>query len=185
MNKVDIRQRALAIRRAMPLEEAEARSEDIAHNLWAVDIFKAAPTVLTYVSSKDNEVDTLNIIRRLLLEEREVLVPLARSGGEMVWSRLFHLGALVRGKHGLLEPALIDQQVVQPPENTVCLVPGLAFTPQGYRIGYGGGYFDRFLSASDAYSIGLAYNAQWIPAYEFEAYDMPVHAIVTEYGIYP
>jgi 5-formyltetrahydrofolate cyclo-ligase len=185
LNKIEIRRRALAIRRAMPYEEAEARSEDIAYNLWTLEIFKSAPTVLTYVSSKDNEVDTLNIIRRLLQEEREVLVPLAREGGEMAWSRLTRLESLVRVHHDLLEPSPEQQQIVQPPENAVCLVPGLAFSPNGYRIGYGGGYFDRFLSASDAYAIGLAYNAQWIPAYEFETYDMPVHTIVTEYGIYP
>jgi 5-formyltetrahydrofolate cyclo-ligase len=113
-----------------------------------------------------------------------VLVPVVRGPGEMLWSRLETWDDLARGHFGLLEPRGDRTRPSTPPPGAICLVPGIAFTPDGGRIGYGGGYFDRFLIYFDGFTAGMAFNVQMRDALPLDECDVRVHAVVTESAVY-
>lgn len=184
LDKSEIRRRFLQQRRAMAPGDAAARSAAIRDRTLALPEVREARDLLVYVSSKDNEVDTKSLISALLYRRRTVLVPVSESGGVMAWSRLEDLNELVPGRFGLFEPLEQYRRMTPPPDGAVALVPGIAFTRDGYRIGYGGGYYDRFLADFRGRSFGLAYDHQLVEAFPIEAYDVPLSAVVTESAVY-
>lgn len=167
-------------RKALSAEEYRARSAALCERLCAMPAFRATAAMLTYVASKDNEVDTCPLIRQLLDEERTVLVPVAAPGRSMPWSRLDSFSDLAPARFGLLEPRPERLRIAEPPAGSVVLVPGLAFTPQGDRIGYGGGYFDRFLAGFTGVKIGLAFDCQIAETLPHAPHDVRVDMVVTE-----
>lgn len=178
--KERIRKHFLAVRRALSPEAVAANSRRIVERVQALPEFAAASAVLTYVASKDNEVETKELICSLLAETRPVLVPIARRGGALAWSRLLALDEIGPGRFGVLEPRRPHIRVQEPPQDAIALVPGIAFCTVGYRIGYGGGYFDRFLGHFTGVAVGLAYECQIAPAWAAETHDVPVEVLVTE-----
>lgn len=183
-DKKTIRQRLLAARQALSLVEVTEKSAAIGAHLKTVPEFNVASTILTYVASKDNEVDTKPLIEWLLREQRTVLVPATLGKGQMVWSRLEKMGELAPAAFGVLEPKPECRRDTVPPAGSVVLVPGLAFTETGWRIGYGGGYFDRFLAGFHGAKIALAYAMQMVSEIPVAPHDVPMDVIVTEAGIH-
>lgn len=183
-DKKTIRQRLLAARQALSLAEVTEKSAAIGANVKTLPEFTAASTVLTYVASKDNEVDTKPLIQWLLREQRTVLVPATLGKGQMAWSRLEEMAELAPATFGVLEPKPEYRRDTVPPAGSVVLVPGLAFTETGWRIGYGGGYFDRFLAGFHGAKIALAYAMQMVPEVPVAPHDVPMDVIVTEAGIH-
>ncbi|HNR35360.1 MAG TPA: 5-formyltetrahydrofolate cyclo-ligase [Candidatus Hydrogenedentes bacterium] len=179
-SKDELRRIALAARRALSPEMAAAKSAAIAERVRALEAFQQAPCVLGYVASKDNEVDTRALMDGVLREGRPVLVPVAKPRGIMIWSALRDWNDLAESRFGILEPRAESMRPTTPPPGSVCLVPGIAFSEDGYRIGYGGGYFDRFLAGFDGVSIGLAFREQLYPRWIPEAHDIPVQMLVTD-----
>ena len=184
LEKKTIRHEILAARRALTPAEAAEKSAAIGASVAALPEFAAASAVLTYVASKDNEVDTQPLIARLLEASRPVLVPATLGKGRMVWSRLESLDELAPATFGVLEPRPEYRRDMPPPAGSVVLVPGLAFTKAGWRIGYGGGYFDRFLAEFAGTRIAVAFALQIVPEMPVEAHDVPMHIIVTESHVY-
>jgi 5-formyltetrahydrofolate cyclo-ligase len=184
MNKSAMRKTLLERRRAIAPEVAGAKSAAILDRLKALPELITADTVLCYVSSKDNEVDTRRLIEWLLGEKRRVLVPITEPKGKLVWSELHSLDELAPGRFDILEPRMERRRVVVPPEGAPVIVPGIAFAPDRRRIGYGGGYFDRFLAAYRGVSIGLAFDIQIVPDFESHSRDIPVNFVVTESRVY-
>ncbi|MCC6486046.1 MAG: 5-formyltetrahydrofolate cyclo-ligase [Candidatus Hydrogenedentes bacterium] len=183
-SKQYIRSRSLAIRRALGREECIARSRAVLARLPVLPEFMRAPLVLTYVASKDQEVDTRPLFRLLSGEGRSVGVPRVAGRGAMEWRRVSGLSELAVGHFGIREPNDGAPLLESFPEGTVVLVPGIAFTRQGDRIGYGGGYFDRFLSTFGGVSIGLAFDFQIVETFELEDHDIPVDIVVAESSVY-
>lgn len=184
LEKKAIRTRLLEARKRLSPEEAATKSAAIRQRVACLPEFQAASAVLTYVASKDNEVDTRPLIDELLRARRPVLVPLTRGKGQMVWSRLEHMTDLARGTFGILEPRPERQHDMPPPPDSAVLVPGIAFTLTGWRIGYGGGYFDRFLAEFPGVKIALAYDMQIVPEVPVAPHDVPMDILVTETAIY-
>lgn len=184
MDKHEIRRRLLARRRALSPEKIREWSAAIADRLRAEPAFAAAPAVLAYVASKDNEADTGPLIRGLLAAGRPVWVPVSGAGGRMQWSRLGGWEELAPGRHGILEPRAAHRRYGFPPAGAACLVPGIGFSVRCQRLGYGGGYFDRFLACFGGVAIGLAYGFQVLPELPVEAHDVRLDCVVTESAIY-
>lgn len=184
MDKHDIGRTMLARRRAMSAEETAEKSAAIAEHLCALGEFRLPRPLLTYVASKDNEVDTRGLIRDQLRQGRTVLVPIAKADGVLAWSVLMSLDEVAPSRFGILEPQSQYQRIAEPLASSVCLVPGIAFTRSGYRVGYGGGYFDRFLSVFSGIAIGLAFELQLVDSFPLDAHDIPVHLLVTEERVY-
>lgn len=188
--KAAIRREYLAARQALSAAEWAERSRAVLERLASVAEFRDATTVLTYVSSKDNEVDTQASIESMLTRGVCVVVPIAGEDCRLTWSRLESLSELGPGRFGILEPLPEFVRPTDPPDSAVVLVPGIAFTRDGYRIGYGGGYFDRFLADFGGVSIGLAFDLQILQrettdaASLFQPHDAPVDIVVTESSTY-
>lgn len=163
--------------------EADSR---IRASLLGFSAYQAASLVLSYVSYGE-EVDTRGIIEEALASGKQVAVPRTKTKPRaLLFSLIDSLEELVSGFRGILEPPE-DAPVLDPLDmaGSVCLVPGLVFDSDGYRIGYGGGYYDTFLRFYPGIKIGLARSWQVannpLPS---EAHDIALDAVVSEYGAF-
>lgn len=172
-------------RRAMPGAAWASASDAITKTFCASAQYANSSLLLTYVSAKDNEVGTWAIIDRALSEDRVVMVPIVIPGcRDMQWVQIHGRKELHPGRFGLLEPDAAKARPVDHSANTVCLVPGIAFTHSGARIGYGGGYYDRFLEHFSGVSIGLAFELQIAASLPQENHDRSVDFLITENDFY-
>lgn len=178
--KAAIRAQALAARRALSPSAVAAGSRAIQERLAALAAYREAGTLLCYVASKDNEVETLPLIEADLAAGRDVLVPVMQPGRRLGWSRLERVEDLTPNRWGILEPGTQARVWVDPPVDAACVVPGVAFRRDGYRVGYGGGYYDRFLSVFVGKSFGLSFSCQLNDAWTPDNFDQPVDFVVTE-----
>ena len=140
--------------------------------------FESAGVILTYMPMR-GEVDL-----RLLLERFPVknwLLPRIQSAGQMVFHP-YDPGRLVEHAYGMLEPAA-DLPQVPAGEIDLALVPALAYDRRGYRLGYGGGFFDRFLAGFEGISLGVTYQALIVDSLPADKHDVRVQSIASEAGI--
>lgn len=180
--KTVLRREINSKRRALSLEQWALLSEKIRRRIIESPFYASAEILLTYVSSKDNEVDTHTLIDCALAEGKQILVPvLANERGGLRWSRLTSRDQLIRGRFGLCEvqPEFIEE-VRYPDKGSICITPGIAFSKTGYRLGYGGGYYDRFLGEYQGITIGLAFEFQVVDAVPVDTHDFRVHHVVTD-----
>jgi 5-formyltetrahydrofolate cyclo-ligase len=175
-----LRREFLARRQAMPHALWREKSEAIARRVLAMPEVQHAGTVLAYVSSKDNEVDTIAIIEALLREGHRVAAPRVTGPGLMEWRLIASMQDLAPGEFGVLEPRVEQTELYEDFRPTdVCLVPGVAWDRRGYRVGYGMGFFDRFLRGFPGLSMGLAFSEQ-LSEFPVESHDMAVAGMVVE-----
>ena len=132
--------------------------------------------VLIYVS-KDTEIDTLDIIKYCLHNNIKVAVPKCIKD-DLVFYYISSLDELVLGKFNVLEPN--NRRVVKSYKNSLCITPGLVFDNEGYRIGYGKGYYDRFFNKYDGVKIGITYKDTLLESIPHEEYDNQVDFIITD-----
>ena len=182
--KRELRRIMKARRREVPPDERGAYSAALCGNLLdredvrrAID---AKGVFAVYLASKD-EIDLSLLIERLWAAGSRVVVPAWRDGTYklVAYSPKTELFA---GPMGILEPAPVGDGAVTVPEGdvSVWIVPGLAFSPSGARMGYGGGWYDRFLAKSNpsAISLGVAYPFQIVEHLPLEPHDLPLSAVV-------
>ena len=138
---------------------------------------------MTYVPFQE-EIHTTLIIEDFLSRNREVYIPVTQpKEKKIIVSRLLDLEKdLETGHFGVLEPKAFALRPTDPKEIDLIIVPGLAFTKSGYRIGYGGGYYDRFLPtlAHKPATIALALDFQVMDTLPLNDFDVPVDMIITE-----
>ncbi len=135
---------------------------------------------LCYVSFR-SEADTHEIIRFLLNNKKRVAVPVCEDK-QMRFFEIRSLSDLQPGRFGILIPKPDDADIVTDFSNALCLVPALAFDYNGNRLGYGGGYYDRFLSENKIQTLGFAYGnclCRHIPSEDF---DVKISTVLTENG---
>ena len=186
-DKSSLRSNYLAARRTIPVRTRLESDASIASALCAFPIFSEARLVLTYVS-RAAEVGTQDLIEALLAEGRRVAVPrVDRASCSLIFHEIFSLDELSPGTMRILEPAADAPAISSPAQlvGSVCLVPGLVFDGAGHRVGYGGGYYDRFLAFYPGDKIGLArttmLSSNPLPA---DAHDVPVDFIATEGAVW-
>ena len=175
--KKALRRTLLMARRAVPLQARRAADAAIAARLFEL-VFPEG-YIFCYVGV-DFEIRTVPVITAWLQAGRQVCVPLCSSERAVMTARaITSLGELSPGRMGLPEPSP-DAKIVHAP--AAVIVPGLSFTPQGYRLGRGGGYYDRYLSElpPQTPTIGLCYEAFLSDSLPREPHDAPVSAIITE-----
>lgn len=180
--KAEIRRAMLAARRGLPGPEREERARTIARRLGELPAWRDAGIVHVYIGAVDGEVETREIVREGLERGMRVLCPRVRwSPRGLDTFEIRSLDDLEEGERGLAEPAPDRARRVAPgtPIDLV-VVPGIAFDREGRRIGYGAGFYDRFLAETDAPRVALAYSLQVIDAVPAEPHDEPVDWIVTE-----
>lgn len=179
MMKKEIRNEAKAYRASLTTEEIIQNSRVIADRLFDTSEYKNAGRVFCYVHTR-TEVRTDEIMRQIRRDEKELFVPLV-MGKNMAFIRISHETELTVGSFGILEPVYDENRVSEPGETDVILVPGLAFDKTKARIGYGGGFYDRyFASHREGIRIGLAFSGQIVETAEPEPFDERMHRIITE-----
>ncbi len=183
LSKKELRAVALSRRDALPPAERAAFSTSIAAALKGMPEYARAHTVMLYVSF-GSEVETWDLITAALAGGKQVTVPkVIKSEGALVPSLVKDPAKdLAPGAYGILEPRYDALRPVRPSSLDLILVPGVAFDAGGRRIGYGGGYYDRFLPtvAATAVCVAAAYEAQVFPALPQDAFDHRVDYVVTE-----
>ena len=170
-------------RASLTPEFAQVCSTAIQRRLLATDCYRAARAVALY-SPIQNEVATAMVATDAISSGKEVLFPrLGRGRAAMAMVRVHHLSDLVPGAHGIPEPPA-DGDVVAPAAlaGALIVVPGMAFGPQGQRLGRGGGHYDRFIAAlpREAITVGLAYSFQLLDGIPQESHDRRLQYIITE-----
>lgn len=169
----------------MPTGEARRKSRQIADTVKTIPEYAHAKTILFYVSSKPNEVDTHALIREALDRGARVLVPVTDfDRRKLDFSEIRQMDELIPARFGLLEPAPHAIRPARASEADVIIVPGVAFDTACRRIGFGGGYYDRLLSGEHAPAIALSYEGQFVERAPVDSNDMPVDIIVTEHAVY-
>lgn len=139
-----------------------------------------AGSIFIYVG-KGTEVDTTLIIKDALAKGKRVLVPKTVYLGHMEACEIDSMEDLIPGTHGILEPKDLTYRM-EPEKIDVAFVPCVAFTKDGYRLGYGGGFYDRFLPRGRFKRILVAYSKMEENTLPHDVYDEKVHGILTEEG---
>ena len=134
------------------------------------------------ICSMGREVDTRRIIDAMFASGKTVALPVCEGEGIMHFSELRPGGLKVEGMYGILEPEK-DSPVITPRDGDVILVPALTFDKNGYRMGKGSGYYDRFLKKRDFISIGLARDRLLVDSVPRQEHDMQVKILVTDRDI--
>lgn len=183
MSKRILRSRLVAQRSSMPPDEALRRSADVQENVRQVPGWQELRTVLVYLPFQ-NEVDTWELIHELWGRGASTLAPCCRPEcpGEMDFYQFRSLQDLRPGSYTIPEPdpglcPLVDVR------NCECiLTPGVAFDRQGFRLGFGGGYYDRLLALTEknVQTIGLAYDFQIMETLPREPHDQAVQVVCTD-----
>ncbi len=175
MDKKELRNWVRQRKKEMTEEEVCRKSALLARKLFAAPFYQKASVIYGYLSY-NQEVRTLPILARALEDGKRVAVPKV-YGEEMRFVYLSDLSQVVPGYRGIPEPA-VDTPVARDPAALV-LMPGLAFDEAGHRIGYGGGFYDRFLALEPEHpTVALCYDFQVFPALETQAHDIPVDYVL-------
>jgi 5-formyltetrahydrofolate cyclo-ligase len=178
--KVRLRRRCKAIRTGLGDEICQQASKAICAHLAAWDTFQSAEVVLSYMPMR-SEVDLRSLFA--VFPEKRWLLPRILPGehGRMVF-HLYDPQHLVVHPYGMAEPAPHLPQVPAD-EIQLVLAPGLAFERSGWRLGYGGGYYDRFLRRFGGASVGVVFRALLLESLPHGEYDVPVNWLVSEGGL--
>ena len=181
LEKQRLREERLAVREALSEQERAVLDDCITQKLLATSEYAEATTVLTYVSVS-SEVSTSMFIECALRDGKTVAVPRCLPGHRLEFVAIVSLEQLVAAPFNLLEPsrelpALTEDQM----SNAICIVPALLVDTKGYRLGYGAGFYDRFLSTYPGKKICLAYQQNLSQTtLPHTAFDVAVDMVITE-----
>lgn len=175
MDKKALRAEIRAKKRAMTAQEIGEKSAALAKAFYETAEYKNAKTIYGYLPY-NQEVRTTQMLAHALADGKQVAVPKV-YGDEMKFILLSDLSQVAKGYAGIPEP-IADGPVAADPTALV-LMPGLAFDPEGHRLGYGGGFYDKFLAAEpDHPTLALCYDFQMLPHLDTESYDIPVDRVL-------
>lgn len=154
--------------------QIEAASIDLSQQFLQHPLYRQANTLYAYLSY-NQEVRTDAIIRQALADGKTVAVPKI-FGQIMRFVRIHTESPILSGYKGIPEPK--ENDIVQDP-NALVLMPGLAFSPNGQRMGYGGGFYDRFLAAESHPTIALCFDFQLVDRIPVQKHDIPVDVVLS------
>jgi len=172
-----------ARRAAIPPAERHRHSAAITAYVCELPLYRASETVMLYMALA-HEVQTTTLIAHARRHHKRVIVPVVTSDGLVTVVCPTEASHFHPGPFGILEPRDLSV-VVSPSEIDLVLVPGVGFDTRGARLGYGGGYYDRFLRLLSARTHfgGLAFHAQIVPSIPRLPHDVCMPFVVTEQGV--
>lgn len=175
MNKKELRKEYLKIRHN--IEGKTQKSNDIFNKIINLDIYKSSKTVGIYYSM-DDEVSTISLIDYSLKLGKEVCLPRVLNNNEMKFYKITDRNNLSKSKYGVLEPT--NNNLVNPKTIDLMIIPGVVFSKELYRIGYGSGYYDRYLLKTNSYKIGLSFKETLVDFVPHDEYDVKLDLIITD-----
>ena len=184
LEKQRLREERLAAREALSEQERVRLDDCITQKLLATSEYTEATTVLTYVSVS-SEVSTRMFIECALRDGKTVAVPRCLPGHCLEFVAIVSLEQLVAAPFNLLEPAKeLPALTEDQKNNSICIVPALLVDTKGYRLGYGAGFYDRFLSTYPGKKICLAYQQNLSQTMlPHTAFDVAVDMVITESNV--
>ena len=174
--KSELRKQVLHEMKDLPREQKQAMDQALTDQFLEHPFYQEAKIIATYLSFP-HEFQTQELIEQALKDGKKVLIPKTYPKGCMDFV-VYHPQQLAKTSFGLLEPQG-DLEVVDASQIDLIHVPGLAFTREGYRIGYGGGYYDRYLEHFSGHTLSTVYPCQirdFIP----EDHDIPVQEVLID-----
>ena len=175
MDKKQLRKQIREQKRAMTPEQIEEKSRLLREKFLASQQYREAKTVYGYMPY-NQEVRTVPILEQALADGKRVAVPKV-YGDEMRFIYMTDLCAVANSDMGIPEP--VADSPIADDKTALVLMPGVAFDPQGHRIGYGGGYYDKFLSQEPEHpTVALCYDFQMLPRLDTEEFDIPVDLVL-------
>ncbi|CIY79107.1 5-formyltetrahydrofolate cyclo-ligase [Streptococcus pneumoniae] len=174
--KAELRKQVLQEMKAISQEQKQALDQTLTERLLQHPFYQEAKVIATYLSFP-HEFQTQELIEQALRDGKKVLIPKTYPKGRMDFV-VYNPQQLVKTSFGLLEPQG-DLEVVDASQIDLIHVPGLVFTTEGYRIGYGGGYYDRYLEQFTGHTLSTVYPCQ-IRDFSPENHDIPVQEVLID-----
>lgn len=182
MTKEEIRKKILSQRFKMSQREVQAKSEVICSYLISSKQFREAKIISLYSPIK-KEVRTEDIFNAAIDKGKIVGFPVSDPKNlEITYFEVDGMSELLKGTYGIMEPPSDKERMINVSDIDLIIIPGVAFDERGFRIGYGGGYFDRLLGRDDikAITMALAFDSQVVSKIPEESHDVRVDFIFTE-----
>lgn len=174
--KAELRKQVLQEMKAIPREQKQAMDQALTDQFLKHPFYQEAKLIASYLSFP-HEFQTQELIEQALKDGKKVLMPKTYPKGRMDFV-VYDPHQLVKTSFGLLEPQG-DLEVVDASQIDLIHVPGLVFTTEGYRIGYGGGYYDRYLKHFPGHTLSTIYPCQ-IQDFSPENHDIPVQEVLID-----
>ena len=175
MDKKELRRQIREQKRAMTEEQIVAASQRLGELFCNCEYYKNAKTIYGYLPY-NQEVRTVPMLEQAIKDGKRVAVPKC-YGEEMRFIYMDDLNKVEKGYANIPEP--IDDEPVADDKTALVLMPGMAFTKEGHRMGYGGGFYDKFLASEpDHPTVALCYDFQMLDYIPTEDYDIPVDCVL-------
>ena len=179
MTKNELRQKYRALRDSFGEEFISKASYSTSNNLQQIEEFVNADTVLLYYPTK-NEISPLPIFEICLKMGKTVAFPVCqKESTTLMFKKVTSLDMFSPSSFGIFEPNE-ECEIIIPTEKTICITPALLFSKDGHRLGYGKGYYDRFLKDFNGISVGFSYSDCVLDFIPHDTYDIPLDMIITE-----
>lgn len=180
VSKRELRIQYKMLRNEMSSEEKASSDGQIANRFLSSEIYKGNCIFYVYVSA-EIEVDTRSIITQCFQDGKRVFAPRCISGTNIMnFYEIKSFDDLEKGAFGIMEPKKECIADLTDTSHCVCIVPGLAFDINGYRLGFGKGFYDRFLKNFKGSKIGLCYESCISDKLCRDEFDIPVNTIITD-----
>lgn len=176
-----LRKKYKAFRSAMLPDEKRTFDENIFRRIISLPEYQSCSLILTYVST-ETETDTLCLIRKSFDDGKTVAVPRSvDKDGNMTFHEIHSFNDLKKGYFGISEPDPEKCREIIAFDGGMCIVPALSYDKQGYRIGYGKGFYDRFFAAhEDILKVGICYSEFMETSLPHDKFDVPADIVITE-----
>lgn len=175
MNKQELRKSIREQKRAMTEDQIQEKSRLLGQLFAASALYRNAKTIYGYMPY-NQEVRTVPMLEQAIRDGKRVAIPKC-YGDEMRFIFMEDLSKVEKGYAGIPEP--IEDAPIADDETALVLMPGLAFDPEGHRIGYGGGFYDKFLAKEPNHpTLALCYDFQMMEKLETEEFDIPVDQVL-------
>ena len=174
-DKKNFRKKMRAVREQQSKEDIIIKSKIISERLFKTDEYKNSESIFCYLSFS-SEINTDKIIQNSIFEGKTVAVPIIIDG-KMYCAKIDNFTSYIINKYGIKEPKNIF--LIEKKDISLCIVPALSYNYLGFRVGYGGGYYDKFLSDYTGISIGLIFKELISTDIIPESFDIPVNFIIS------
>ena len=178
VEKARLRKQFLDARDALSLDFIKITSKQIQDNLRKIDFFRSAESIGAYYSI-GSEVHTQDILQEILNAGKQLSLPKVVKN-DLVFKKITSFSELEPGNFSVMEPKDRCEDVK---DLDVIIVPAIALTRDGFRLGYGFGYYDKFLHGKKLKTIALSYAKQIIKSFPRDDHDIKMNCIVTEDGV--
>lgn len=183
INKKEMRRVQMHIRNSLSPYEIQEKSHKIFEKICNHPIYQNSECIFSYMNFR-SEVDTSWLHNNAFSDKKRLVLPKVLTKDKMEFYEVCDMSQLKKSRMGILEPSDSCLQIKEVNDRTLMIVPGLAFDHHFGRLGYGGGYYDRYLEKYKDKFIccGVAFDCQWVESVPLMPYDHKMDLIVTEDG---